>query len=228
MASPWQELEIEPTGDVVAIRRAYRARLRRTRPEEAARLQAAYEGAIAASPLATISVPEPPATGDVIGEALAEGHPVKAATLIADGRAQGTLTLRHDIEMTERLLAYMVTARSVSLVDIEQVAARLGWFDAARELPAGAAFVGLRARLAAERWLDGVREAAAKPRLFDARASAARLLVGPAPTVLGRVTTPRAALLALLAEFDRHSEWIGDRLDAANVGDARRAAGSAE
>ncbi len=226
MASPWQELEIEPTGDVVAIRRAYRARLGRTRPEEAARLLAAYEGAIAALPVSTGPTARPSAASGAIDEAITQGRAVDAAALIVEGRALSTLTLRHDIEAVEQLIAHLTTERTVTRADIERVAEALGWFDDARALPAGAAFIRLRARLAAERWLEGLREAASRPRLFDARAAAARLLIGAAPTALARVTTPRSALVTLLSEFDGHREWIEGRLDQDTISDARRMVGT--
>ena len=222
LPSPWQELEIEPTADVVAIRRAHRARLRRLTAAEADRLRAAYEGAIAASsPVPTPSVP--PEAASPIEDALRKGDLVAAATLIAGGRADGTLSLRDDIAAMERLLI-LLTRPQATLDDIEQAASRLAWFDEDAELAAGTAFHRLRARLAAERWLRDTRRAADRTRAFDADAAAARRILGRRPLLSDRAVVIRPLLAALLQAVGRYHEWIGDRLDQAALDDARRIA----
>jgi hypothetical protein len=226
MATPWQDLEIEPTSDVLAIRRAYRARLRRTRPEDAARLQAAYEGAIAASPEVPPPMPAPLSAGAEGASGLMDDDAVALARRIADGRMQGSLTLRDDIEAVERLLTLLVRDRALRAAQIDEAARLLGWLDDKSELPAGPAFDPLRARVAAERWFAGLSAAAARRRPFDGEASAARRLLG-LENRFERLAVPRAALASLLADFDRHRPWLEDRFDAAHLAETRRAAGAA-
>ncbi len=226
MASPWQELQIEPTGDVVAIRRAFRARLDPTRPEEAARLQAAYEGAIASLPLASAQPGDVDTTQiEAIGDAIDRGQALRAATLIAEGRARSNLTLRQDMEAVERLLALLVDDLTIAHDQIGRAADAIGWL-AGGELPAGAPFSRLRRRLAAERWLDATRDTAGQRRPFDARTAAARILLGRRPALPWRVVPPRAALRALLTALNEHRPWIAHRLELGSLEIAKRIAGS--
>jgi hypothetical protein len=229
MATPWQELEIEPTADVLAIRRAYRARLGRTPPEDAARLQAAYEGAIAALPLAAAPGPTPQTAGtEDITAALDRRDPIEAARLIAAARSADTLKLREDIELAERLLALLTEDPATPAATIREAASQAGWTDADGDVPAGGAFDRLRARLAADRWLEALTEASVRHGLFDSEATAARHLLGLERTLLERAVPPRAALAVLLSDFDRHRPWVAHRFDPAALAEARRLAGTPE
>ena len=84
--SPWQELGIEPTGEVGAIRKAYAARLKKSRPEDDpagfVRLRAAYEAALALAPRLApqgeAAKTQLPGDGKPTGPAQAEFRPPEA------------------------------------------------------------------------------------------------------------------------------------------------------
>ena len=154
--------------------------------------------------------------------ALLEGGDLAgAAALAAAARAEGTLALRHDIELGASLLP-LLTSRGVPAAQARAAASSMGWLDEAGQVPGGPAFDRLRARLAAERWLDEVREAAARRNPFDARTAAARRLTGRRPSLLRQLLRPRAELARLLAELEPHREWVENRLDPAGLDEARR------
>jgi len=155
--SPWEELGIEPTGEDGLIRKAYAARLKRTRPEDDpagfGRLRAAYEAALALArqiaaqaPMRSehraespIAVPAPPpepllppegeaAMREVVN-ALNGRKTEEAARLLEAASIANLLSLRAEFGLKHRLAMTLLADQAVTTERLIEIATQFGWYD---------------------------------------------------------------------------------------------------
>ena len=241
MTDIWAELGIGRTVDTAAIRRAYAARIKTTRPDADpqgfARLRTAYERALAAAKApskaalkpavappvpsaleAAMPAPVVPASPAVraVTDCVRRGDVVAAADRLAEARAAGALSLEETIRLADQLGWSLAQDRSLSADAVGDAAARLGWGG---DDTAGPWAKALRARLDAERWLEVLRKHAKSRWLFlgAAHSLAARIMLGR-----GKLRTVRSmgrdpTLRRRYGEFLLHAPVVGDQFDPVRI-----------
>ena len=235
----WDELALSPTTDADAVRRAYRARLKAVGPdrdpEGFQRLRAAYETVLAdleATAPGTQPTAEQEADAD-IGRVLedldahrnAGDEPGAIAVIDAALAALPPGSAALDA-LEDALLEDVALSRTLSPGLFRHLMTRFDWHDAqgraARADPERHAVLG--DRLAAEDWLDALREEAAAP---DGIVAAAMLLSRrqPAPPLLlaGFDPATRDRARTLFGELREHSRFLLHRFDGASLARVREA-----
>lgn len=250
-AWPWGELGLTPPAEPRAVRRAYAARLKQTRPEDDpegfARLRTAFEAALAlaeggaetvgaspplqSAPALVTETPEPlpppsdPATLAAVRGAVERRDVVVAAQVLSAARRIGTLGLADLLSLSDRLMHLLATDRDLPSQTVTEAANTLGW-DGRPTVPRTPLLDRLLSRMAAERWQAGLRERAKAPRrlLGDGWPEAARLLAGQGAARRFWILPPGPALRRALAEYHYYAPVLPHGFDAERVATAERIA----
>ena len=190
MQDPWSRLGIVRTNDLAAIRSAYAALLKRTRPDvdpdgfrslreafEAARRWAEQNGgapvpavaaapAIAVAPAAgtTITMPPPDHRArDRIAAAIQGGRLVEAAETWRDGVDLGQLSFRDEDDLSLQLARRCGAGQDLDAAALARVVTLMDWAQAGRRYGAAEPILDAIARHAAEQWYLELRQNAAAP-----------------------------------------------------------------
>ena len=162
-----------------------------------------------------------------MSEALARHDIIAAAEVLEAARTSGTLSLEWEMALTDRLLAILVTDRSLPGSWVLDVATRFGWHGEP-EIDVGnlPLLRGLQARIAAERWLASLQTEARSLRFYfgSQPAVAARLLLGRVRFTLSWILPPEPPLRHILAEYHLHKRWIAASFNSTRIAAVERIA----
>ncbi|RYJ04290.1 MAG: hypothetical protein EON47_00935, partial [Acetobacteraceae bacterium] len=235
----WEELALSPTTDAEAVRRAYRARLKLVGPDRDPdgfqRLRAAYEAVLAdleATPSGTQPAAEHDAgasTGRVLEDLKAHRNAGDEAGAIAviDAALAALPPGSAALDALETaLLDDVALSRTLSPGLFRHLMTRFDWHDAqgraARAEPERHAV--LLDRLAAEDWLDALREEAGGPGSTVAAAMlASRRQHAPALPPAGFDPAARDRARTLFGELREHGRFLLHRFDGASLARVREA-----
>lgn len=244
---PWDELGLAQDAEARAVRRAYAARLKRTRPEDDpegfARLRAAFEAALALAERGTGSEAEPapvpaaettepllppsdPDALNAIRDAVARRDVVAAAQALSAARRAGTLGLTDLLSLSDGLMHMLATDRDLPARTVTEAANTMGW-DGRPTVPRTPLLNRLLSRMAAERWQASLRERASAPRrlLGNGWPEAARLLTGQGSTTRFWLLPPGPALGRALAEYHYYAPVLPHGFDTERIAAAERMVG---
>ncbi len=232
----WNTLGLEPTGDLDAIKRAYRARLRETPPERDPegfqRLRAAYEAIMAAIGTPPAGMAAAPPTEDA-DAAATEVFAMRLVALRAAGDEAGAIAAvdaelaRHRpgsaayMALEDEILDSTGLSRNLSQGLFRHLVARFDWGDAngraARAEPERHAI--LADRIAAEDWYDalGREEGIGRALVAPDAAAARRTLPSPLDA------EGKARVRALFDELGDHAMFVGHRFHAGVLAAVREA-----
>jgi len=235
----WEELALSPTTDADAVRRAYRARLKAVGPdrdpEGFQRLRAAYEavlaGLVATTPgtHATIEQDASAGTRRVLEDLEAHRNAGDEAGAIAviDAAMASLPPGSAALEVLEdALLEDVALSRTLSAGLFRHLVTRFDWHDAqgraARAEPERHAV--LLDRLAAEGWLDALRDETGAPGGIVAAAMLlSRRQHVPALPPAGFDPATRDRARTLFGELREHGHFLLHRFDGASLARVREA-----
>jgi len=163
----------------------------------------------------------------IVSEALARRDITAAAEVLEAARTSSTLPLEWEMALTDRLLAILVTDRSLPGSLVLDVATRFGWRGEPESDVGDVPLLrGLQARIAAERWLESLQTEARSLRLYfgSQPAVAARLLLGRGRFTLSWILPPEPPLGHILAEYHLHQRWIAASFDSTRIAAVERMA----
>jgi hypothetical protein len=234
----WDILEIAPTTDETAIRRAYAALLKRVRPDDDPegfrRLRGAYEAALrgtatrappppkqpvepAATPVPageTSAAPVAPSAEQRVAALIRRGDLQEAGTLLLTARGENTLALAPWMRLSDMLAARLAQDTAIPASQVERIATAFGWCGPGAQ-PATSIVQTLLRRIDAERWIATVRANAAKwTRFFgNDTAAASAMLLSRGRLGLAGILPPYRELVPLLSGALSHGRWAAQSLD---------------
>ncbi|SED10716.1 Sel1 repeat-containing protein [Rhizobiales bacterium GAS188] len=159
-----------------------------------------------------------------VAEAMARQDVSAAAETLESARVAGGLSLSVEMALSNRLLFLLATDRTLPGFSVFEAAIRLGWYGQSEGHLSSQLVDRLQARIAAERWLEALRDKARSPRLYlgGQQAAAARLLLGRGRMWLSWLLPPEPPLGRLLAEYRFHEWWVGPSFDSERIGSLGR------
>ncbi len=222
----WSALGIEATADSATIRRAYATKLKRVRPDDDpagfTALRAAYVAAMArceaahtapamqeAPSLVTVA-PVPATPPHPAALALHRRDAASAAAALLAAQHDGSLGIGACMALADRLAVLLATDMSLPPDLVESIAGRFDWLGT-QDIGSNRAVQAVRARVAAERWLTGLRAQSAGwlRRFYDDDSFAAALMLGRLPWWLGIWLPPLELLQMMMRQLHVHRAFVG-------------------